>query len=450
MSESKGPWPRQSGVSRRTVLKGAGLSALTAAGIGSLSACVPAAVGQGGAPELDFWHLLGGGDGARMTEILATVNAEMTDAQVKQTVLAWGAPYYTKLAMASAGGRAPDLAVVHMSRLPGYAPGGLLDPWDLDRLAAYDVGEASFTGPTWERSQLDGETFALALDSHAFVSFFNPEILELAGVLDPAGDLVAMSSIEDVIDVGRAIKEVTGTPFPLSYGFLGDGAQMWRLFWTFYTQHGMTFELEGEEFVYDQEAFAESLEAMRTLVDGEVASTSADYGTAISGFLNGDAGLILCGPWELPQFQDAGMPLGAAPIPNLFGTGIDAAWGDSHTFVLPHQNNPDEEKRELVYEAVSRILKNSLPWGSAGHTPAYQPVVNTPAFRALEPNAKYAETANYLQYDPIASFTGSGSRFQTEFGNSVQNALIGQVPTQEAMADFANRVNVLISKSITR
>src|SRR5690625_6305486 len=34
-------------------------------------------------------------------------------ADVTQTVLAWGAPYYTKLAMASTGGRAPDLAVMH-------------------------------------------------------------------------------------------------------------------------------------------------------------------------------------------------------------------------------------------------------------------------------------------------------------------------------------------------
>src|SRR5690625_6423777 len=55
-------------------------------------------------------------------------------ADVTQTVLAWGAPYYTKLAMASAGGRAPDLAVMHAARVPGYAPGGLLEDRKSTRL----------------------------------------------------------------------------------------------------------------------------------------------------------------------------------------------------------------------------------------------------------------------------------------------------------------------------
>jgi multiple sugar transport system substrate-binding protein len=40
-----------------------------------------------------------------------------------QTVLAWGPPYYTKLAMASAGGRAPDLAIMHASRAVCSSPG---------------------------------------------------------------------------------------------------------------------------------------------------------------------------------------------------------------------------------------------------------------------------------------------------------------------------------------
>jgi multiple sugar transport system substrate-binding protein len=433
---------RNSRLSRRRVLQVAGLSAL-------LAGCGTGPAGRS-TQEISFWHLLTGGDGERMNQIVTKADADMPRARIKQVVLAWGPPYYTKLAMAAAGGRAPDLGIVHMSRLAGYAPGGLLDPWDLGRLARYGVGESTFTAPAWKSSIVNGKVYALALDSHAFVAFFNTDLAGKAGLLDAAGKLPQIKSMDDLKRVGAEFKKVTGKPYGLAYGFLGDGAQLWRLFWTFYSQHGATFDLAGDKFVYDAEAFGESVETMRSLVDGKVASASSDYATATSAFLGGDAGLVFSGVWELPQYQDKKMPLGAMPIPNMFGTGVDAAWGDSHTFVLPHQSNPDEERRELVYEAVSKILKNSLPWGGAGHTPAYQPVVNTPEFKALRPNNDYAATATYLRYDPPSSFTGSGSNFMTQFGGVIQNALIGQTSVKDAVADFAERVNVLISKAVQR
>ncbi|MEV4110244.1 extracellular solute-binding protein [Nonomuraea sp. NPDC049695] len=434
-------WPT-SPLSRRRALQAAAVSALLA-GCGTGPA-------RRSTQEIEFWHLLTGGDGERMNEIVTKADADMPQARIKQVVLAWGAPYYTKLAMSAAGGRAPDLGIVHMSRLAGYAPGGLLDPWDLDRLARYGVDRSTFTAPAWKSSIVNGKVYALALDSHTFVAFFNTELAQKAGLLDSGGKLPEVKSLDDMKRLGTEFKKATGKQYGLAYGFLGDGAQLWRLFWTFYSQHGATFDLSGDTFVYDAEAFGESVETMRRLVDGEVASPSAEYATATSAFLNGDVGLVFSGVWELPQFQDAKLPLGAMPIPNLFGTGIDANWGDSHTFVLPHQSHPDEGRRELAYEAVSKILKNSLPWGRAGHTPAYQPVVNTPEFKALRPNSDYAVTATYLHYDPPSSFTGSGSNFMTQFGGVIQNALIGQTSVKDAIADFAERVNVLMSKAVKR
>ncbi|SEG91995.1 multiple sugar transport system substrate-binding protein [Nonomuraea solani] len=434
-------WPNTR-LSRRRALQVAGLSAFLA-GCGTQSA-------RSGGQEIAFWHLLSGGDGERMNAIVGKADAEMPNARIKQVILAWGAPYYTKLAMSAAGGRAPDLGIVHMSRLAGYAPGGLLDPWDLNRLARYGVSESTFTAPAWKNSIVNGKTFALALDSHVFAAFFNTDLASKAGLLDSSGKLPEIKSMADMKRLGAEFKKLTGKQYGLGFGFLGDGGQLWRLFWTFYSQHGATFGLQGDKFAYDADAFGESVETMRQLVDGEVASTSADYSTATSAFLNGEIGLLFSGVWELPQFQEAKMPLGAMPIPNMFGTGIDATWGDSHTFVLPHQSDPDESRRELAYEAVSRILKGSLPWGAAGHTPAYQPVVNSPEFKALRPNSDYAVTASYTHYDPPSSFSGSGSNFMTQFGGVIQNALIGQTTVKDAVADFAERVNVLMSKAVKR
>ena len=82
-----------------------------------------------------------------MAGLVDDVNALNHGYEATQTVLAWGAPYYTKLAMASVGGRAPDTAIMHASRVAGYAPGGLLDPWDLDLLAENGVHEVRLPRP---------------------------------------------------------------------------------------------------------------------------------------------------------------------------------------------------------------------------------------------------------------------------------------------------------------
>jgi multiple sugar transport system substrate-binding protein len=104
-------------LSRRRLLTGA--AAL--AGGGVLLGCAPGA-GRSAA-EISYWHLMTGGDGIVMAGLVDAVNGLNAGFHATQTVLAWGPPYYTKLAMASAGGRAPDLAIMHASCAVCSSPG---------------------------------------------------------------------------------------------------------------------------------------------------------------------------------------------------------------------------------------------------------------------------------------------------------------------------------------
>ena len=91
-------------LSRRQLLAGGGLALTGVVAAGLLSACGGAASAASSA-QLRFWHLLSGGDGIKMQAMIDAVNSSQTAFHVNPTVLAWGAPYYTKLAMASAGRR---------------------------------------------------------------------------------------------------------------------------------------------------------------------------------------------------------------------------------------------------------------------------------------------------------------------------------------------------------
>ena len=422
-------------VSRRQFLSLAGMLAGTAA----LAACSGSALAGPTARPLQFWHLLSGGDGVTMSGLIDAANGAQNAYAVRPTVLSWGEPYYTKLAMAAAGGRAPDVSVMHASRVVGYAPGGLLDTWDVQRLADLGVEEASFPAAVWEKGFVGDDLYSVALDAHPFILMFNTEICERAGVLDSDGKLRAVSSPDDFLELARAVA-AESEGHGLSYGYLGDGAQMWRLFYTLYTQHGSEIELpEGGTAEMDDDAALDSLTFMQQLLDGEIAARENDYQSAVAEFATGRSGLFLTGVWELRSMQQADLPLDATLIPTLFGS--PSVYADSHAFTLPHQSAPNPETRDLVYRFVADILKGSFDWAGAGHIPAYLPVTEAPAYADLVPQAHYAEAAEFVRYDPPAWFTGSGSRFQADFGAAVQNVLLSGDDPAAAIARFRSRLD---------
>ena len=182
------PPPPGPGLTRRQMLMGSLAAVGGVAAASALAGCAPTASASG-LSQLAYWHLLSGGDGITMAGLVDKVNALDHGYEATQTVLAWGAPYYTKLAMASVGGRSPDVAIMHASRVAGYAPGGLLDPWDLDLLAEFGVRESDFLERVWAKGGLDGKQYSIALDSHPFVMMYNLDIAEQADVLGPDGQL---------------------------------------------------------------------------------------------------------------------------------------------------------------------------------------------------------------------------------------------------------------------
>src|SRR3954463_5159692 len=109
----------EAALTRRGLLAGAGAAGLAA----MLGVAATGSPCRGGRGTIDFWHLFGGGDGARLTEMLGKVR----DVNVRPLILPWGNPYYTKLSLAAVGGRPPDVAVMHATRIAEFAPGDLLE-----------------------------------------------------------------------------------------------------------------------------------------------------------------------------------------------------------------------------------------------------------------------------------------------------------------------------------
>lgn len=287
------PAPSRRRVLRGTLALGAtGATALAAAGCGS----TVAQGFTGGAPEpdrLNFWNPFTGGDGERMLAMQDVFRTAHRSVDLRSATFLWGNPYYTKLTLATLGGRPPQVAVTHLSKVPTLVEAGLLSELHSADLARHGITPDRFDARPWQKSQVEGVLHAVPIDTHPFVLYFRTDIAEKAGLLDGQGRLADLDGPDAFIDAMRAAKEVTGA-WGGSIASVKDASTQFRLFWSLYRQlgGGDLVADRGRRVVVDTAAAAEALAYMRRLTHEKVVPPAADgQGGAITLLNTGKAGL---------------------------------------------------------------------------------------------------------------------------------------------------------------
>ncbi|HEV8556265.1 MAG TPA: extracellular solute-binding protein [Actinophytocola sp.] len=415
---------------------------VSALALGATS-CAGSDLYTGAATKLRYWNLFGGGDGVNMLAMLDAFRAANPDVEVEASTLAWGPPYYTKLAMASTGGRAPDVAILHLSRLPAFAPAGLLDPVDLDLLAEAGVRPEDFPQSIWEQGQHGGRTYAVPLDTHPLVMYYNVDVCAKAGLLDAAGKLKPITGPDQIIEAFLAAKRVTGA-HGMSVETFGPGAvSPWRLFWTMYRQLGGELRLDGPKLAIDDGKALQALEFMRRLSTSGAAVTEVDYQGSVALFAAGKAGFHWNGEWEVSSFLTAKTPFSMTRFPSVFN-GSAVVEADAHTLVLPHRRDRGGAAERAAYRFIAFLLKNSVTWAKGGHIPAYRPVAESQEYLALEPQSAYRSVADEVQLDPPAWFSGSGSVLETETGAAFSTVLTGRGSARDGLDQAKSALQKLL------
>ncbi|NEE04634.1 extracellular solute-binding protein [Phytoactinopolyspora halotolerans] len=431
-------------LTRRNVLRigAAGAAGAAAATLGGCGGTV-----FGAADQVRYWNLFSGGDGERMQRMEAAYRTAHPETNLEAVTLTWGAPYYTKLAMAAAGGRAPEVGALHLTRLASMAPGRLLDPFDEDLLADVGVRRQDFPEHLVERASVGGELYAVPLDVHGLVLYVNREVVRPTGLLDSADRLAEFRGPADFLNALDEIHTATGE---IALATANDPSSLWRLFWTFYRQLGGDIQLPvGERVQYDRDAMVEVMEFFLEVFDGNRASATLDYDAGVAAFQNGIAGLQLNGSWELPSYADALETTGSPdftmlPVPAVLGP-EPAVWVDSHALVLPHQDSRDDAGDRRAYEFIATLLENGLVWASGGHIPVYEPVSASDEYRSLEPQSNYRSTAADGELDPEAWFAGAGSDFHNQMGQVLNAVFTRSMSPDDGISQWERAMNQLLS-----
>jgi multiple sugar transport system substrate-binding protein len=433
-----------SNLSRRAILKGvAGLG--VGATLAGCSAPVLSGLGTGAdtAGSLAYWNLFGGGDGVRMTQMLDTFRAANPGLDLKAVTLAWGNPYYTKLSLATLGEKPPDVAISHLTRMKTLVASDLLEELTPADLARFGITPDKLDRTAWEAGLVDGKAYAIPLDTHPFVMFYNTDVCEKAGLLDPAGRLAPLDSPEKFVDALRKAKEVTG-----QYGGViavnNDTSTPWRAFQSLYSQlGGETLADEGRRVVLDDAKAGQVLTFMRSWTASGLMPAAADYPGSIATFATGAAGFYFQGEWEISTFQTAKTPFSMTLFPNVYGGGRYAVQADSHTLVIPRQPRPDQARMDRGLSLIQSFLEQSRTWAEGGHVPAWLPFRESAEYRALTPQSNYAAAAEGAVYDPDGWYSGSGSSFEIVTGSAVATVLGGQRSPADALASMRAQLTTL-------
>jgi len=415
------------GVSRRRFLSiGGGLTLA-----GALSACgspitTSLTGGQPATADVIFWHLFGGGDGANMAEMVADYQ-QASGRSVEATLLSWGNPYYTKLALSTSSGRPPDVAIAHLSRLPLLAQAGLLEPIG-DQFAAAGITKDKFTPAAWQKATVDGTAYAVPLDTHPFVLYYNIDLAKKAGLLEGGGSgLKPIQGAEEFLAAVQAMKDAAGGDYGAVATITADPSTCWRLFMMVYS--GLAGPLVsdlGTKVTIDRSAMKQSFAFLQQLTGSKgLMPRTATATTSSSLFSQGKVGFLFDGVWQLPTYRDVtDLNFDIEPFPALLGD-KPVAYADSHALVIPASTARSSARTAEAVEFVKGLVERSLTWAQGGHVPAYLPVQKSSEFAKLEPQSNYTGAAFNAVYDPPGWYTGAGSDFQTAMGSVVASVLTG-------------------------
>ncbi|WP_082795399.1 ABC transporter substrate-binding protein [Alkalihalobacillus trypoxylicola] len=368
---------------------------------------------------LDFWNGFTGPDGQEIAKIIADFN-ELNEGEIaiRTQTMPWD-NFYDQYRTVVVNGEAPDVAIMALDRIAGFAQHDLLTP--LDDLAK-DIGlvEEDFIPEVWKAGEFEGSRYGIPLDIHPLTLFYNVDLLEEAGYTEPPKDY------DELLEMSLAVQENTdawGIAMPVFWP-----SNM--IFHTSLYSHGGT-SVSEEDGITPLFNSPEGVEALQKMVDlvytHEVSPSDVQADGEVTLFRQGNSAFHLNGIWMIAGFEEQeGLNFATAPVP-AFGD-EQVVWAGSHNFVIPTQQDEDPERLEASMKFIQYVTENSIQWVSAGQVPATYSVLESDEFKELE--HQYNASQQTFAFPPTSPFFGDA---WGPTGPAVDEAMLGQLTPEEAL-----------------
>ncbi|HHW11404.1 MAG TPA: ABC transporter substrate-binding protein [Firmicutes bacterium] len=388
--------------------------------------------------KLEYWTIFTGPDGQTMQRLVDRFNQEYKGKiEVQMSVMPAG-NFYEKIISAVVSNQAPDFCIMHVDRLAEFTSRGILLPLD-EYVEALGLKGSDYAEPLWNGGIWQGKRYAIPLDTHPLVMYWNKKLFREAG-LDPEKP---PTDAESFIKVCKALtKDKNGDGKIDQWGtMLSVGWPNFQYWYTIFHQNGGTlFNADNSQALFNSKA---GVDALQFLVDciyvHKISPDNVQVDSEHEAFKRGELGITFNGIWMMADYlNQPNLEFGAGPVPQ-FGS-QKAVWGGSHQFVLPKQRRVDRNRINAAIEFIKWFGDHSLDWGFGGQLPAKLSVLNSSEFRQDPYFGCIAEMADYVYFPPFFAKYGEAVG---PIWDAVNAALLRKSTPKEALdraKDLSNKI----------
>ncbi|OCL28751.1 ABC transporter substrate-binding protein [Orenia metallireducens] len=385
--------------------------------------------------ELSFWNGFTGPDGKGMAKMIDEFNRlNEGEVKVKMQVMDW-LTYYQKVVTAISSGKAPDLGIMHIDRLPEFASKRVLTPLDT-LIEDLNWSSKDFAKTVWDAGIYNGERYGIPLDIHPLAMYINIDMFKEAG-LDPNNP---PKTPEEFMEAVKALTKDTdgdgeidqwGTAFPPLWP--GPEFIVKSLIYQF---GGSILNEDGTKVTYNSPEGIKALEYAIDLVHNKKLSPAQiQQDGEVTLFRQGKLGMHFNGIWMINGFKEqSSLNFMSYPIP-AFGKNASAMAG-SHNFVIFRQRKEDQAREKAAVKFIKYISENSSKWATYGQIPARNSVRDSEEFKSLKHQASIAKGLSDVVFPPLHPAL---NEVLTPLHQEVNLAILGEKTAKQALNDAAER-----------
>ncbi len=379
--------------------------------------------------DITVWAL--GAEGDKMGEIAAGFEKDNPGAKVKVTVIPFDAAH-DKIATAIAGGQTPDVSLVGTTWLPEFAATGALDPTPTDL-----IDSSRFFEGSWSTTDVDGTSFGAPWYTETRQIYYRKDLADKAGVT-PTADW----NQDDLKAFATGMQDKAGAKWGISLQPGGQGS--WQTYMPFAWQDGAEL-VDGDKFTFDTEPMQKALDYYGSFFTEKISPTDLAQGALETGFINGDIGAFVSGPWHMGILRDQG------------GAGFEKKWAVAG---MPKESSgtsftgggdlvvfKDSENRDTAWKFVDYLTQEPQQqqlYDLVGSLPAVQStwesgtLASDPLLKAFGDQLKDAKSAPAIAtWEEVAAPLDDAIE-QVSLGKSDSAAALARAEEQANSIGFGN------------
>jgi multiple sugar transport system substrate-binding protein len=283
----------------------------------------------GGTVEITMWHGQNDIAGKVLGQLADEFNRTHKDIHIDATTGGVVADQMRqKITTALASGDYPDIAYIFGSDLANLARSDKV--MDLtDKVKAPGFGWDDYYPPARDATMVNGRVRALPALVDDLAVVYNRKAFKAAGVDEPPS---GGWTWDQFIATSKALTDRSKGTFGTAWPAVGDEDTVWRT-WPLVWQAGGDIITDDGKVGFGGAPGEQAFGVVNQLAqDGSVyVDTKPDSDQTYQLFNNGKIGMVVTGPWQLPDFIDAKDDFGVAPLPTFGGEALTISAPDTWT-----------------------------------------------------------------------------------------------------------------------